>query len=145
MKHVYLILAIVIVLVGGTLYYNQQQDGELLCPIAGVGGEPYNSTTTTGEMPQPYTLKSEFGMLGSVIITKPGEGFTLYNATTSDVSTDAGSPGNSARKATSSLILATIPAGTATGTYVYDLSFTDGLLLDYDGTTARPTSTITWR
>ncbi len=85
------------------------------------------STTTSG------------GTLGSIIISTSTAGiYTIYDATTSNVSLRAG--------ATTTLkILAQILFGTPPGTYTYDSKFYYGLVLDATGAALVPTTTITWR
>lgn len=104
-----------------------------------VVGNEYNATTTySGKTPAVVRLKSGFGTLGSVVITGDNTGqIFLYNATTSNINLRAPS------KATSTLELAVIPASTPEGTYTYDVSFSDGLLLVT--TNAAASSTITYR
>ena len=105
----------------------------------------YYSTTT----PQAaqygakiVVLKSGYGVLGSVLFTgspanKPGR-ITLYNATTSNVNLRTGG------RATSTIFLAEFDPGQATSTsYVFDTTFTDGLLMVTNDIPA--TSTITWK
>lgn len=110
-------------------------------------GESYYSTTTpfagqingTSGVVLLKAYSPSGGILGSIIVTggpKSGS-FSLYDATTSDVNLRTGN------KATSSIFLADIPAGTATTTYVFDTTFTTGLLLVTSGSV--PTTTITWK
>ena len=79
------------------------------------------------------------GTLGSVVITGANTGaITLYNATTSNVNLRTG------QKATSTILLTSLPPSLAAGTYTFDVVFTDGLLLELENGTM-PTSTITYR
>ena len=90
--------------------------------------------TTVGK-----SFKSGHGSFGSVIITGANTGvLNFYNATTSDVNLRTGN------KATSTILLASIPASTAAGTYVFDVEYTNGLLLVLESG-LMPTSTISYR
>ena len=111
----------------------------------GGGMSNYLSTTT-----QTSTLIGDAGVdtavlitlsgtLVSVIFTTTGTGFDLYNATTSNISLRTG------QKATSSLLLASIPSSLAIGVYEYNVAFYDGLLLDSVSSTTIASTTITWR
>lgn len=83
-------------------------------------------------------IKSDQGALGSVVITGANTGVVnFYNATTTNVSLR----GN---KATSTILIASIPASLAAGTYTFDAVYTDGLYIDIVSGTA-PTTTITYR
>lgn len=126
-------IAIIILLSLG-IYLNTLTEQQF--PLGSIqDGQAYNSTTTytpTGvAMPTGFNqLKSLAGTLGSINVEGANTGrFILWNATsTTDVS---------------STTILTIPASIATGTYVYDLTFPRGLILETIGTV--PTSTITWR
>ena len=84
-------------------------------------------------------IKTGQGSLGSIVITGANTGVVnFYNATTSDVLKRTGN------KATSTILLVSLPASLVAGTYVFDVEFTDGLFLDYDSGNM-PTTTITYR
>ena len=84
-------------------------------------------------------IKTGTGALGSVIITGANTGIVnFYNATTSDVNKRTG------QVATSTILLASFPASTAAGTYVFDTQFTYGLYIDLISG-AMPTTTVTFR
>lgn len=79
------------------------------------------------------------GALGSVVVTGANTGvINFYNATTTNVSKRTG------QKATSTILIASIPASMAAGTYTFDAVFSDGLFVDIVSGTA-PTTTITYR
>lgn len=107
--------------------------------------QEYNATSTAASSVYGATItgdaviKSSRGSLGSVVITGANTGIVnLYDATTTDVNKRTG------QKATSTILIASLPASLAAGTYVFDMVFTDGLLLDVvSGSIA--TSTITYR
>ena len=103
-------------------------------------GNEYNATSTIHTAAIDSRLIREgWGQLGSVVVTGAGtSGFSLYNATSTDFSTNP-------KRATSTALLATIPASLAAGTYVFDLEYTDGLFIYYDVVGTAPTSTITFR
>jgi hypothetical protein len=135
----FLILLVIVVLVGGLYFYDQRQE-EPIINLGGIGPEPYNSTSTTGIFNDPTTLKTGFGTFGSVVITIAGTApIDFYDATTTDIIS-----GNVARAATSSIWLAHFPASMTAGTYVFDVAFANGLLVDF-GTGGVPTSTITFK
>lgn len=131
--------AIAVLLVGLFAYAILQKD-----PVYGSveTGQEYNATTTGSiQLPAERNLKTGSGALGSVVITGALSGgkLTLYNATTSDVNKRTG------QKATSTIVLADFPIGYSVGTYTFDASFSDGLLLITSASPTAPTSTITWR
>lgn len=116
-------------------------------------GNAYQSTTTpkvadlANLCPPASGMTRATGVLGSIVLTGQNVGtIHLYDATTTD--TDA-IGGNAVRAATSTLLLAEIPAwvlGNATSsatTYTLDVEFYDGLLIDKVG--SAPTTTITYR
>lgn len=109
-------------------------------PLGSISdGQSYNSTTTKAfSWTNLPVLKTGSGTLGSVVLTGVAAGnITLYDATTSNVSLRTG------QKATSTIYLGSVPNSAAAGTYTFDTTFNDGLLVDVQATT--PTSTITWR
>lgn len=118
--------------------YFTQPDPELGSVVT---GSDYQATTTYAghnDADGVILLKTGQGSLGSVVITGANTGLmSLYNATTSNPAARA------ATKASSTILLADFPAGAATTTYIFDVEFTDGLLLVVSGNEA--TSTITWR
>jgi len=102
----------------------------------------YHSTTTTSTygFSDLTVLKGEGGTLGSIVVTKAGTTeMNLYNATTSDITKRTGNI------ATSSLLLAHIPASPTVGTYVFDTIFTNGLLISVGQKSTLSTTTITYR
>lgn len=101
-------------------------------------GDEYLSTTTHAGTASIALLKTGQGSLGSVILTANNRAaLTLYDATTTDINKRTG------QKATTTIVLASFPILTATGTYIFDSVFVDGLLVDFSATI--PTTTITWR
>lgn len=107
-----------------------------------AGGNEYQATSTApNSVYGAFTsgarlLKTGQGALGSVIITGAGAGvLNFYDATTTVISQRITS--------TSTVLIASIPASAAAGTYTFDAEFTDGLIVDIQGT--MPTTTITYR
>ena len=111
-------------------------------------GQQYQSTTTpqvadmTNVCPGVSGISSSTtGILGSVNVMISGGGeIVIYDATTT----------NSALRtpptATSSAILALIPAGATVGSYHFDIAFKRGLLIDTTGTgTGVSSTTISYR
>ena len=94
----------------------------------------YGSTITGDKL-----IKTGYGSLGSVVITGAGTGiWNIYNATTSNVLNRTGQP------ATSTILLASFPASVAAGTYVFDVTYTTGLLVELESG-IMATSTITYK
>ena len=101
-----------------------------------IGNNPFNSLNISdGSLTNQ--LKTRFGTLGSVVITKAGAGeINIYNATTSNVNLRA--------LATSSLqVLATFPDSVVAGTYNFNIVATDGILVVLEAT--KPVGTITYK
>ena len=84
-------------------------------------------------------IKTGYGTLGSVVVLGADTGVVnLYDATTTDATLRASS------KATSTILITSLPASLVAGTYTFDVRFNDGLLLDLvQGN--MPTTTITFR
>lgn len=94
----------------------------------------YGATITGSKL-----IRTGSGTLGSVVITGANTGVVnIYNATTSNVNQRTG------KKATSTILIATLPASLAAGTYVFDTQFSDGLYVEVVSGSI-PTSTITYR
>ena len=104
-------------------------------------GQEYTATTTptgNGEW-DDHTIKAGWGALGSVIVTLAGDlEYVLYDATST------GAIANDSRFSKADQQLIRIPGSLVAGTYVFDVIFTDGLVMDVEsGTTG--TTTITFR
>jgi hypothetical protein len=143
MKNILLgIIAIgVIALVGVNL---KGEEINLNTGSVGITGE-YHATTTAVSATYGTTITGDGqikigqGTLGSVVITGADTGIlNFYNATTSNVDL------RTKNTASSTILMASIPASTAAGTYTFDVVFSDGLLLDVVSGNI-PTTTITWR
>lgn len=101
-------------------------------------GEYQATTTSTGNFATIALVQSGASTLGSVVITGAAAGvINIYDATTTDITLRAGS------KATSTITKVELPASTVAGTYTFDISLHDGLLVETIGTS--PTTTITFR
>jgi len=99
-----------------------------------AGSTGYGATITGSQI-----IRSGAGTLGSVVITGANTGIVnIYNATTSNVSKRTGQP------ATSTILIASIPASAAAGTYTFDVTFSTGLYVDLISG-VMPTTTITFR
>ena len=98
----------------------------------------YKSTVTATGKTNSGLLKLGSGTFGSVVITGAAAGtFILYDASTTNSSLRT-------ITATSSLVqLASFPTNTATGTYTFDITFNQGLIVDF--TSTQGTTTITWK
>ncbi len=98
----------------------------------------YGATTTPQRTATVGTIKIGSGSLGSVVITGAAAGLmNFYDATTSDVTKRTNNV------ATSTILLASLPASLVAGTYVFDVEFRTGLFVDITGT--YPTTTVTYR
>lgn len=116
-----------------------------------VDGQGYQSTTTptanvgsqgsAGVFALATTtpLGTRSGIFGSVTITGSTTigAFALYDATTTDITKRTGGV------STSSITIASFPAGMPVGTYVFDSQYNLGLIAVFTGTVS--TSTITWK
>lgn len=103
-----------------------------------TGGNEYYATSTplTGVWVDKLIKKGQ-GSFSTLIVTGAGtSAYILYDAT----STQAWFGG----KASTTQQLANIPASLAAGTYVFDVTFTDGLFMDVI-TAGTGTSTVTFR
>lgn len=132
------ILVILVALLGVTVFAAWPQGREIL-NIGGVSvGNEYTATTTPWNgVNVSHYLDKGWGTLGSVVITKAGDTeFYLLDATNTPELVDA--------YATSSDMLAHFPASAATGTYVFDVIYNDGLYF-YVTAGNTGTSTITFR
>jgi hypothetical protein len=101
----------------------------------------YNSTTTNpgdAGLTDSLALKEGWGTLRYVNITIAGTGYMeFYDATTSDISKRASD------KASTSILMAHFPGSPTVGTYTFNTSFNDGLLLHL-GSGSISTTTIVW-
>lgn len=130
------VVALLASLLVGAFFLGRNQI-ELSIGSVGQTGE-YHSTTTSFLGNPASLIKTGGGTLGSVIITGANTGvFLLYDATTTNKNLRA------PELTSSTILLASFPASAATGTYTFDLLFSNGLLLERIGTS--PSSTITWR
>ena len=138
MKTYNILVGIVAIVIAIGLGYMAADGGSQLGGVT-VGNE-YNSTSTIHTAIIGNQLVREgWGSLGSVTVTGAGtSGYSLYDATSTDFSTNP-------KRATSTALLATIPASLAAGTYTFDVTYTDGLFVYYDVVGTAPTSTITFR
>lgn len=111
--------------------------------VGNVGyGDECTATTTSAVFTSATEtlLKTGQGTLCSVIQTVAGSAggnFLFYNATTSDVSKRTGN------KATSTILVASLPTNATVGAYPFNASFTDGLLVTKSGTVG--TTTFTYK
>ena len=107
-------------------------------------GSAYNATSTaSGEVFGAFTgdqlLKTGWGVLGSVVVSGAETGIVnFYNATTSNVEARTGNT------TTSTILMFSMPASLAAGTYTVDSVFTTGLLVELESG-VMPTTTITYR
>lgn len=117
-------------------------------PIANgstLQGQEYMATSTAPSTAYGATISTSrvirtgSGSLASVIITGANTGIVnFYDATTTNVSLRTG------QAATSTILLASLPASLVAGTYVFDVVYSNGLLIDIVSGSV-PTSTISYR
>ena len=138
MKISNILLWVVVVLIIATVSFLIFEDKEPSFGGVTVGNEYTATSTIHGAIVGTQLVREGWGSLGSVVITGAGaSAFTFYDATSTNFST---SP-----KTTTTALLATIPASLAAGTYTFDITYTDGLLVYYDTVDTHVTSTITFR
>ena len=122
MKKTFITILVLLVLIAAGLWFKGRDK-----PFGSVtAANEYNATSTPFDAAQADGLiQTGYGALGSVIVTSPGNLIiSLLDATTTEAAVRP-----SPRRATSSAELARINTATA-GTYVFDISFVDGLYLD---------------
>lgn len=133
------VLAIILVIIIGILVISNHKTSQKSTGIS--DGQAYNATSTLSGGPwnsAPFfkVLKTGYGVLGSVIITNSTAGaISLYDGTTTNALL---------RTNPATTTLAVIGASVAAGTYVFDVSFSTGLVVDFPSGLAA-SSTITWR
>lgn len=104
--------------------------------------DEYLSTSTAanavyGAQTLGVLVKTGVGTFGSVVVTGANTGaLNFYDATTTNALLRA--------TATSTILVASIPASMAAGTYTFDVAFKHGLLMVL-ATGVMPTTTITYR
>ena len=144
LENTFTVIVLFSLLIASLLYTASQFGYSPIQPQSSFGsavvGNDYHATGTA-----PYEgivedrlIKGGYGSLGSVIVTKAGDAeFALYDATSTAAL-------NADNFASSTQHIATFPASLAVGTYVFDVEFNDGLVLEVvTGDTG--TSTITYR
>ena len=139
MKTLVGIVGAVFILITALVGYNLNQPEEQSLGSVERASE-YHATSTYSGMPwADILLKTGAGVLGSyVVLGADTTQFDILNATTTDVNKRTGN------KATSSIIIASIPSSAAAGVYTFDSIFTDGLYIDVK-TAGVGTTTLTFR
>jgi len=139
MKISNILLWLAVLIIGGWLVFNSVQTNQTFKGVT-VGNEYTATTTPDGGVWLDGLIKAGWGSLGSVTITLAGDtAFTLYDATsTAAIASWQGTRTNSTQQ------LAVIPASLVAGTYTYDVTFTEGLVIDVVSGTLG-TSTIAYR
>jgi len=133
---------VAVIIVGGVFALNKDKE---VNPTGSVSqANEYMATSTAanavyGALTTDKLLKTGQGALGSVVITGANTGImNFYNATTSNVLARTNNI------ATSTILMASIPASAAAGTYTFDVAFTTGLLLELESGNMA-TATVTFR
>lgn len=136
-------LAAILMLAVAIIYLLGAMSRPALASVA-VSSE-YQATTTAAStlygngITTDAVIKTGYGTLGSVVITGANTGIVnVYDATTTDVNKRTGNV------ATSTILIASLPASLVAGTYTFDVAFRTGLLIDLVSG-SMPTSTITYR
>jgi len=132
------VISLVLLVAVGLLGYMTYKVSLSEEPTLSFGGtSPFNYTTNVPTSDASQLLKTQFGTLGRVTITGAGAGSaSFYDATTTNANLRA-------IAATTSLPLIThLPDGLVAGTYEFNTSFNDGLLVVLTGDIG--TSTIAW-
>ena len=108
-------------------------------------GNEYNATSTAASVIYGATvtddklIKTGAGSLAQITITGANTGVVnFYDATTSNVLLRTG------QKATSTILITSLPASLVAGTYTFDAAYGFGLLLELEAG-LMPTTTITYR
>lgn len=135
MKYFLSVLVLLVVAVGFSTL--NTAPSEILGSVS--RGESYLSiVTATGLTSNKDLLKLGSGVLGSVVITGAAAGtFELYDATTTNASLRTITATSSLKR------LASFPTNAAAGTYVFDVSYNQGLIVAF--TSTQGTTTITYR
>lgn len=136
------VLAVMIAFVGAFVVMTYRADTSLAA--VGIGNEYIATSTAQNSMygantSQSFLIATGQGSLGTVIVSGANTGIVnFYDATTTNVSKRTGQP------ATSTILLFSMPASLAAGSYPIDVQFTTGLIMDLNGGNM-PTTTITYR
>ena len=141
MKTTLIIIGIFMLIITGIIgyLYKKSQSMEINQGGVSVSNVYHGTTTPEGLVWTDQIIKEGSGSLGSVVISLAGNlSFDLLNATTTNINARTGN------KATSTILLTSIPASLIAGTYVYDIAYFDGLYLDVKSGSLG-TSTITYR
>lgn len=108
-------------------------------------GNEYLSTSTAqsnvygAQIAADIMIRNGTGTLGSVVIEGANTGpMNFFDATTTNINARTGN------KATSTILIASIPASTVAGTYTFDIQLQNGLVYDVPSGIV-PTTTITYR
>jgi hypothetical protein len=132
------LLALAVLAVFLVLYFFVAGNAPHAAGSVGIGNDYQGTTTSQGRFTNDITLATGTGSFGSIVITGAAAGvINIYDATTSNVSARTG------QTASSTILLASIPASAAAGTYTFDRVYENGLYVDIVGTI--PTTTITYR
>lgn len=132
---------ITLAIVAGLVLFAMVMNSRMVSGSVNDSSASYQSTTTRtavlgAALASPTTLSLGFGTLGSVIITGASGANTgiinLYDATSTVQHSDY-----------ATTTLASFPAQAAAGTYVFDVEYKRGLVVEIIGTVG--TSTITWK
>lgn len=130
---------IVVVWVGSGLTRSETSLGSVSITDEYLATSTAASTIYGATITGDSIIKTGRGTLGSVVVLGANTGvLNFYDATTTDVDARTGN------KATSTILVASLPASLAAGTYTFDVEFSDGLFMDLVSGNA-PTTTITYR
>lgn len=138
MKYILGGIGIFIAVLLGTLYRGVNKNTEQFISIGSVMGVPYKATTThdfgSVAVGGSKVLKTGSGLLGSLVITNSTAGsLNFYDATTT---VNGGVYGTTT--------LAKIGASLAAGSYIFDVAFSKGLIVEFQSTNVA-SGTITYQ
>lgn len=130
-----LITLLVVVIIGVALLY---KPGIQLPLGSTVQGNDYYYNTQVATTTNQSIIKASRGTFGSIIVQGTAVGQQIYYDATTTVTALR------ANIATSALaVLGTVNTGQISGTYTYDTTFNNGLMIIYAGT--QGTTTVTYR
>lgn len=133
-----ILMAFAMLVLAGVILIKPIQNAFAGVPI----GNSYQATTTSTVSPsiEITPICTTAGELGEITVTASGSAggsIDLFNATTSNVLARTG------RRASSTILIASIPSNATVGTYTFNASFGSGLLAVKTGT--HGTTTISYR
>jgi len=143
-KSTYLLPAIITAMAITALLFSIFYNSTQTAMGSTIQGSDYQATTTAanavyGSFTAGKLIKSGPGSLGTVVITGANTGVVnIYDATTTDITQRTGN------KASSTILIASLPASLVAGDYIFDIALSTGLYVDLVSGNM-PTTTISFR